>query len=234
MPDHPCVAAREAATDVLKETGATRWLRVGVNDRVDYEHRQATRGRPDTVYRRIEHHRFTLGFATDAATDAAAVAFDAANDGCFPFITNEQAFAAELLRIYKAQPSLERRHATYKGVIEAAPLSLKSDTRIDALGLCLYSALFVHAPVERELRRAMFDNDVKGLPLYYEDRACKALTAARVFEILHPLAVTTVSHAGEVLSVVAPTLDPLQGQILDLLGVPHTAYQPTNRSHTNS
>jgi hypothetical protein len=232
MPDHPCVAAREAATDVLKETGATRWLRVEVNHRVDYEHRQATRGRPgkETVYRRVEHHRFTLGFATDAA----AVAFDAASDGCFPFITNEQAFAAELLRNYKAQPSLERRHATYKGVIEAAPLSLKSDTRIDAHGFCLYSALLVHAPVERELRRAMFDNDVKGLPLYYEDRACKALTAARVFEILHPLAVTTVSHAGEVLSVVAPTLDPLQGQILDLLGVPNSAYQPTNRSHTNS
>lgn len=57
--------------------------------------------------------------------------------------------------MYKNQPHLERRHATYKGVIEAAPVMLKSDTRIDALGFWLYVALLVHALVERELRRAI-------------------------------------------------------------------------------
>jgi transposase len=226
------MALEAAAAAVLAETGAARWVRVEVTDHVDNEHRQVKRGRPgkDTVYRRIEHHRLSLS----CSTDAPAVAFDAASDGCFPFITNEAVPPAELLRIYKAQPHLERRHATYKGVIEAAPVLLKSDARIDALGFCLYVALLVHALVERELRRAMAARGIESLPLYYEDRACKTPTAARVFELLHPLATTTVSHAEELITVVAPTLDPLQKQILTLLKVPHSAYNPADRRPRNS
>jgi hypothetical protein len=104
-------AVQDAADAVLGETGATRWVRTQVNDAVEHEHRQVGRGRPgkDTAYRRIEHHRFTL----DISTDADVVAFDAASDGCFPFITNEDSPAAELLRIYKVQPHLERRHVRH-------------------------------------------------------------------------------------------------------------------------
>ena len=102
------------------------------------------------------------------------VAYDAASDGCFPFVTNKEQPAAELLRIFKVQPHLERRHATFKGVIEAAPLTLKSNARIDALGFCLYVALLVHALVERELRRAMAVSSIASLPHYHEDRACAA------------------------------------------------------------
>jgi transposase len=181
------------------------------------------RGRPgkDTAYKRIEHHHFEL----DISTDAEVVALDAASDGCFPFITNENCSATELLVVYKVQPRLERRHVTYKGVIHAAPVMLKSDTRIDALGFCLYVALLVHALVERQLRRAMAAKGIENLPLYYEDRPCTAPTATRVFELLDPLVTTTVLHDGEVLTVLAPVLDPLQRRLLTLLEVPHQAYQ---------
>lgn len=154
------------------------------------------------------------------------MAYDTASDGCFPFVTNEALGAAELLRIYKAQPHIERRHATFKGVIEAAPLTLKSDARIDALGFCLYVALLVHALVERELRRAMAASGITSLPLYYEERACNAPTAARVFELLDPLCHTTVFHGDELLTVAGPAIDSLQRQILTLLKIPHPAYQP--------
>ena len=132
--------------------------------------------------------------------------------------------------MYKAQPHLERRHATFKGVIEAAPLTLKSDARIDALAFCLYAALLVHALVERELRRAMAAKDIRSLPLYYEERGCATPTAARVFELLEPLSATVVSHASELLAVCAPTLDPLQRQILSLLKVPTSAYRAASPS----
>ncbi len=225
-------AVANAAAALLEETGTTRWVRVQVTDTVEHEHRQLRRGRPwkNTVYRRIEHHRFSVEFSTDAD----AVGFDAASDGCFPYITNEEVPPAELLRVYKAQPHLERRHATYKGVIEAAPLVLKSDARIDALGFCLYVALLVHALVERALRWAMAAKGIESLPLYYEDRACKMPTAARVFELLEPLVSTTVSHDGEVLTVSAPILDPLQKQILTLLKVPHSAYSSAGLPPRNS
>jgi hypothetical protein len=129
------VAVEEAAARVVAEVGAPTWVKVEVTDVVEIEHRQETRGRPgkSTRYRRIEHHRFSL----TVTIDAEAVAYDAASDGCFPFITNASLAPAELLRVYKAQPHLERRHSRFKGVIEAAPLTLKSDARVDALAFCL-------------------------------------------------------------------------------------------------
>lgn len=216
-------AAESAAAAILTDTGAARWVRAKINETVEIEHRQTRRGRPgpNTSYRRVEHRRLTLAVTIDAD----AVAGDAATDGCFPFITNRDDPAADLLDMYKAQPHLERRHATFKGVLEAAPLTLKSDTRIDALGFCLYAALLVHALLERQLRRAMTAKKIDSLPLYYEHRACPAPTAARVFELLEPLAATTIAHHGQTIAVVPPALDPLQAQILKLLGLPRDAYR---------
>ena len=216
-------AVEDAAKAAIAAAGATRWIRCQVTDEVVPEFRQARRGRPgpNTSYRRIEHHRFSLS----SSTDAQAVAFDAASDGCFPMVTNHTDMTeAELLGAYKRQPRLERRHATFKGVLEAAPIALKSDYRIDAFGFCLYVALLVHALIERELRNAMTAAGISELPLYYEDRPCQAPTAARVLELLDPLARTVVNHRAEVLTVVPPTLSPLQEQVLTLLGVPSNAY----------
>src|SRR6266851_4394255 len=218
------VAVEEAAAAVIAEAGATRWVRFEVADEVTAEYRQERRGRPGpgTRYRRIDRHRFTLSFTVNAA----AVAYDAASDGCFPLVTNDtEMTAAELLAACKRQPRLERRHATFKGVLEAAPIELKSDYRIDALGFCLYAALLVHALIERQLRSAMADAGLAELPLYHEDRPCKTPTAARVLELLSPLARTIVLHRDQVLKVAPPALSPLQEKILTLLGVPLSPYR---------
>ena len=217
------VGVEDAAKAAIADAGASRFLRFEIKDEVAAKYRQERRGRPgpNTAYRRIEHHHFSLTWSTDAE----AVAFDAASDGCFPMVTNDTEMTeAEVLAAYKRQPRLERRHATLKGVIEAAPIELKSDCRIDAFGFCLYVALLVHALIEREPRRAMGGAGISQLPLYHEDRAGKTPTAARVLELLDPLARSVISHRGQVLTVVAPTLSPLQYQILTLLGVPLSTY----------
>ena len=217
-------AVEDACAKVIATARATRWVRCTVHDEVVLDYRQERRGRPgkDTRYKKVESHRFSLDFSTDAA----AVAIDAASDGCFPMITNDtEMTAAELLAAYKRQPSLERRHATFKGVIEAAPIELKSQYRIDAFGFCLYAALLVHALIEREVRRAMADAGISTLALYHEERACKTPTAARVLELLAPLSRTVVHHHDEVLVVAPPELSPLQAQLLNLLGVPLNAYE---------
>ena len=81
------------------------------------------------------------------------------------------------LRVYAgrdASGKVEHHHATFHGSKRAAGRTLvrmvaevdkdrtateapgaKSDARLDALALCLYVALLVHALVERDLRRAM-------------------------------------------------------------------------------
>lgn len=68
---------------------------------------------------------------------------------------NTEMTEKEMLADCKVQPHLEFRHDTFKGVLEAAPNTLRSDSRIDAFCFCLYVALLVDALVERELRRAM-------------------------------------------------------------------------------
>lgn len=224
-------AVEDAAKALIAQQGATRWVRLEVADAVTATYRQERRGRPgrNTSYKRVDSHNFSLTFSTDAE----AVTYDATSDGCFPMITNDTTMTeAELLFAYKRQPRLERRHATFKGVLEAVPIELKSDYRIDAFGFCLYVALLVHALIERELRGAMAEAGIAHLPLYHEDRPCSAPSAARVLELLAPLERTVVSHRGQVLTVVAPKLSPLQEQVLALLAVPLSAYRA--RSPRNS
>ncbi len=216
-------AVEDAAQRVLNAAHAARWVQFSVTDEVTLDYRQEHRGRPgkDTRYKKVESHRFSLDFSTNAE----AVSFDAASDGCFPMVSNDtEMTAAEMLAAYKRQPRLERRHATFKGVIEAAPIELKSEYRIDAFGFCLYVALLVHALIERELRHAMADAGVTELPLYPEERACKAPTATRILELLGSLERTVICHDDEILAVVPPEPDPLQVRLLSLLKVPLSAY----------
>ena len=217
------VAVEDAARAALTQAGANRWVHFDIREELTPRYRQERRGRPgpNTRYRRIDHHRFSLTWSTDTTQ----VATDAASDGCFPFITNDTVMTpAELLTAYKAQPHLERRHATFKGVIEAAPIVLKSDYRIDALGFCLYAALLTHALIERELQRAMTAAGITQLPLYYEDRACKSPTATRVLDLLDPLARTVILHRDRLLALHEPSLNPLQQHILNLLDIPTNPY----------
>jgi hypothetical protein len=72
----------------------------------------------------------------------------------------------------------------------------------------------------------MADAGIGEPPRDHEDRPCKAPTADRVLELLDPRARSAVSHRGQVLTVVAPTLGSLQEQILTLLDVGLSAYGP--------
>jgi len=110
------VAVEDAAAAALDKAGAARWVRLEVGEDVISDYRQEQRGRPgpNTRYRRIDRSRFTLNFSTDAA------------QGChrrggrrvLPLRHQRQGDdPAELLNSYKAQPHIERRHATFKGVI---------------------------------------------------------------------------------------------------------------------
>lgn len=212
-------AARRAITDA----GAARWVHASVTEQVSVEHRQERRGRPgkDTRYRRLEHHRFAI----DYRVRADQVRVDAASDGCFPLITNDQTLTdGQLLAAYKRQPHLERDNHVLKSVLHAAPVLLHNPARIDAFSVCWYAALLVHNLVERQLRRAMAAAGIDALPLYPEHRPCAAPSAERVIELLEPLARSHITHHGETLTVVPPSLDPLQAQLLDLLDVPRSLY----------
>ncbi len=143
----------------------------------------------------------------------------------FPLTTNcDESSAAELLRNYKYQPQLEKRHEQLKTVRAVAPVFLKNSTRIEALLLLYFVALLVDALIERQLRRGMQEANIESLPLYPEERRCKAPTTARVFDVLRDLRRHHLMRGATVVKTFHPELSSLQRQLLELLGVPPDAY----------
>jgi transposase len=218
-------AAHHAAQTALASAGAERWIAYEITQVTEEGFRQEKRGRPgpETRYRKTEKTIFTLTFRVDDEK----VAYDAATDGCFPLISNDHELTdPELLGAYRYQPNLEQRHHQLKTVLSAAPVELKSPSRIEALACCQFIALLAQCLIERELRAAMTRHDIPELPLYHEDRASKAPTAARVFDQFADTARHHLtSHDGHTVQIFEPQLTDLQGQILRLLGIPRSAYQ---------
>jgi transposase len=218
------VAVADAAEAALASAGAERWIAYEIAETLQQGFRQEKRGRPgkDTRYRKTAKTTFTLTFHIDDDK----VAYDAATDGCFPLVSNDRDLTnPELLAAYRYQPNLEKRHHQLKTVLAAAPVELKSPSRIEGLACCEFIALLTQCLIERELRAAMTRQNVTELALYHEGRASKAPTAARVFDLFADTArhhLTTQS--GEIIQIFEPELNDLQRQVLDLLGVPQTAY----------
>ncbi len=93
----------------------------------------------------------------------------------------------QVLIAYRYQPNHEKRHHQLKSVQDAAPITLKSPARIEALFACCSVALLCCCLIERELRNAMTNQQTPELLLYPEDRSSTASTATRIFEHLATL-----------------------------------------------
>ncbi len=149
------------------------------------------------------------------------IAYDARTDGLFPLLTNDPDLtAAALLDAYKSkQPLVEKRHDLLKNVEAATPMYLKSISRIEAVLALHFVALLVHALLEREVRRAMARREITELPLYPEDRDCRAPSTDRILETFAPLQRHLLSKADRVVQRFDPELTELQRKLLVLLGI---------------
>jgi transposase len=218
---HDAGTVKTAADAALAKHNCTL-LNITITERCHQWIREESRGEGRTPARRkFSRQRFTISWEIDQQ----ALARQAAPDGCFPLITNDHDLTnAEILIAYRYQPNLEKRHHQLKTVHNAAPVTLKSPARIEALFCCQFIALLCCCLIERELRTAMANAHITELPLYPEDRSCTAPTATRVFEHLAPLQRHHLTHHQHTTQTFEPKLTPLQTQLLDLLNVPATAY----------
>ena len=217
------VAVQEAAAEALKATGATRWINVTITETIEEDFRQERRGRPgaQTRYRKTSRSRFHLSWETNTDT----VNYDAVTDGMFPLISNDrQLDDADVLKAYRYQPNLERRHHLLKSTQHADPLLLHNPARIEALFCCHYLALLAGALIEREIRTAMATAGTSDIPLYPELRACTAPSAARILELFSDLTRHQLRHDGHIVQTFHPEPSPLQDQVLELLKIPATSY----------
>jgi transposase len=219
-------AVEAAARDALTTAHAERWVSATITQSVHKTYRQEQRGRPGpgTRYKEIATTRYTIS----PNIILEHIAYDAATDGYFPLITNDRDLSdAQVLAAYRYQPNLERRHHLLKSVQHAAPVLLKTATRIEALFCCQFLALLVAALIERQVRTGMARAAIKKIPLYPEFRDCPAPSTERILEIFAPLSRHHLYDHDTLVQTFEPELTAQQLQVLDLLDLPTTAYTRT-------
>jgi transposase len=217
------VAVEQAATAALLDARAERWVTYTISETTTKTYKQARAGRPgaNTNYREVLTTRYTL--STDIALDR--IAYDAASDGCFPLITCDRDLDdAAVLAAYRYQPNLERRHHLLKSVQDAAPVLLHSPARIEALFSCQFLALLLAALIEREVRNSMARVALDSIELYPELRSCRAPSTERILEIFATLTRHQLHDNDRLIQTFQPELTTQQRQVLDLLGLPQSAY----------
>lgn len=102
---------------------------------------------------------------------------------------------------------------------------LKNVVRIEALLFLYFVALLVHALLERELRQGMAREKVESLPLYPEERECRAPSTERILDLFAPLQRHRLRKRGNLVQVFEPDLGKLHKKVLALMQIPLTAFR---------
>jgi transposase len=220
-------SARKAAEGVLQEEGAERWLAVHVHEEKVSDFKQTTPGRPgkETKYRKIDYPIILF----EVEELAEVIQGDAKCDGLFAMVTNAdddgESTPKDFLDIYKYQPFLEKRNEQLKSVLDVAPMWLKKPERVAALLFVYFIAVLLMALIEREVRNQMRANDIESLPLYPEERLCKAPTLEVIFKAFSGIRRSHLLDAnGNAVKTFYDQLSPVAEQLLVLLGVNRSAY----------
>jgi transposase len=222
----PAVALA-AAHQLLQELDVAEFLKVTVEERTAEAFEQVSPGRPgpNTRFAMVKVPFLLLMVHEDGAAVAAA----ARADGLFPLVTNHASLTLEqALAVYKHQPFLEKRHEQMKSVLEVAPVYLKSPRRVAALLLVYFLALLISALLERQIRQRMRKAGVQQLPLYPEERLCRAPTTALLLDAFRGLRRhRLIGPDGSELKTFFDPLSPVAQQLLTLLDIDFASYGPS-------
>jgi hypothetical protein len=149
------------------------------------------------------------------ARDQEAIAAAAQTDGIYALATNigtKRFTAGEVLRTYKGQQIVERRHRDYKQTLKVRPIFLHNDDRVYALTSIIGIALLIFGLIETELRKRLRENEL--LPgLLPENRAARP-TGRNVLSVFQGLGLT-YTRAGIQLDRLTHT----QRRVLELLEI---------------
>jgi len=215
-------ALRKRVDKILARHRAQEWLVVDIKfDAVD-RFTAETRGKPtsETRYRRLTKKVPRLHIRKNAE----AIARSKAMDGIFPLTTNTKEEPLDVLRVYKYQPKLEKRHALLKSTLDVAPVWIKKNTRIEALMFIEYLAQMVAALIERELRLAMGRKKLPELKSLPEGRGSKTPTIEQILRLFEHRSRNELYDGGKHVKSFTEPLTGVQAKILTLLQVPSVAY----------
>jgi transposase len=219
-------AIRTRVDQILAQHHAQDWVTVDIKWDAVESFKAITRGKPtaDTKFRRIIQDVPRLHISTNAAE----IARSRAMDGIFPLTTNTKETAVDVLKIYKYQPKIEKRHALLKSTLEAAPMWLKKNTRIEALMFVEFVAHMVAALIERALRQKMVERKIElellsSLP---ESRGSKTPTIEQLLRLFENQSKHELYDGQRLVKRFADPLTSVQSQILQLLAITKDVYGP--------
>jgi transposase len=215
-------AIRRAAEAVLRRYKVGDWIHFEIQNKTQCVTRQSTRGRPSRITKFWSVTK-TIPVLT-TSTDTSALARAANLDGTFPLVTNTKLNALAVLKKYKYQPRLEKRHSLAKSVLEISPVFLKKNSRIEALMFVYFTAQLMAALMERSVRENMAQLGLKALPILPEARESKTPSYAQIVEAFAGCEKAELYERGQLIHTFVQPLSKLQQTLLRLLDVEASAY----------
>lgn len=211
-------------TLILKKYNCLKLVDCNVHEHQEYEKNYQTIGRPTATTPANEICK--ISFSISFNPNAGVIEEESKMDGIFPLITNldvDAYHAKRVLEIYKYQPFIEKRFSQIKTYQQVAPVYMKNAKRSVALLHMQVMALMVASLIERQLRLAMKKEGIKTLPIYPEERKCKAPTMFDLTRLFKEVERYEVTQSNE-LSVYPAELNKTQKEVLKLLGMPISRY----------
>ena len=146
--------------------------------------------------------------------DHDAIAHAAATDGIYPLATNQpgRISAVQVLRQYKDQQIVERRHRDAKHTLNVRPIFLHNDDRIHALISIVGLALLIFGLIETQTRHALGHRE--QLPGLLPERRPAIPTAANILAAFQGLGLTYTPNG-----IRLDRLTATQRRILELLQI---------------
>lgn len=170
-------------------------------------------------------YRWEFRFSLEWKVNQQAVELASKTDGIFPLITNTDMPPADVLRIYKNQPFLEKRNYTSKSVLEIAPVYLKNTDRIEAIIFLYFVSLMIVTLLERRIRMSMIKEKIEKIPILPQGMKTRTPTWNNIRYFFRNVHNSTVLIEEENVHVSVIGMTDMHWKVLDLIGVPRSTYE---------
>jgi len=216
-------AITRAAHNIVAKYRAAPFIDFDIQRKEQVQFVQTRRGRTSSssTYKRV----LTSIPILSARQKPEAIAAAQTMDGTFPLVTNTNLCPLEVLKKYKYQPYLEKRHFLNKSVLEISPVFLKKNTRVEALMFIYFIAQLVAALIERAVRQNMACRALKVLPILPEGRESKTPSYAQILESFSSRAKYQLYEENALITTFLEPFTQLQETLLDLLEIDAAVYR---------
>ncbi len=182
---------------------------------------------PEVITRRVQRDRPTASLELHYRVDQAQLQRDAELDGVYLLVAGGKAATlsdAEIAAEWKGQYKVEHCFRLVNQLFLVTPLFLKTPQRIAALVFLIMVGALIAGLIERQVRRALAERQQPITGLMPEGRDTLHPTVARLFKAFTDYSLVQVKDArGRVVEARFARLNPVQAQILKMIGLPQPA-----------